>query len=322
MVAPSEQPTRSSRVSAQANFTIAICTRNRRDELVRCLESVAVHCSERRSNWEVVVVDNSSSDRTHEVVTTMAEDYPLPLRCVIEERIGIANARNRAMDETVTDVVVFLDDDITLTPGWFGAYEEVFQAADIAGAGGRITPVFPESTPPDYISAVTEIGCGSTGLYDQGDSILVVSRNGGVGLPHGANMALRLEAVRQCGSFRSILGWGEGNTPCEETDLFRRLIRQDQKVLYLPRATVHHHLQPSKTGWKYLRRWHIAYGRASVLMRPKPSLILRLLKIAEQATQWARHSITLAFSRRTNALALRKVWNAQGRMAQLLNIKP
>ncbi len=305
--------------TTETSFTIIICTRNRREELRRTLERVSAVAGQRTAAWSLLVVDNGSTDGTAELVTSLATHFPIPVRHVVEERLGIASARSRGLQECATPVATYLDDDVTLAPGWMLAVERAFLDPDVTGFGGRILPLFPSNAPADYMRAVTSERCGSTGLFDLGDATQPLGQGLPGGYPHGANMGFRTSAGRVIGGFRPAFGWGRADIPGEETDFFARLAQSGGKLLYLPDAQVLHHLQPDKVGWEYLRRWHIGYGRASVLMRPKPAPWMRALKLIEQASVWLRYSCVLLVDRsRSSSRPYRKVWQAEGRIAELL----
>ena len=300
-------------------FTIVVCTRNRRSELLRLLESLRGIAASRSAAWSVLVVDNASSDGTPEMVASLASGYPLPLGCVVEPQLGIASARSRGLAECGSGVVAYLDDDVTLSAGWMLAMEDAFGDDSVAGVGGRIIPIFPPNAPADYVRAVTVERCGSTGLYDLGEEVRELGPDRSGGYPHGANMAFRRDAGHAIGGFRAAFGWGRADIPGEETDFFARLARAGGRIVYVPKACVQHHLQANKVGWDYLRKWHQGYGHASVLMRPKPPAWLRWIKIVEQSSVWLRYSIVLLFIRGGSRLRpCRKVWQAEGRIAELL----
>jgi glycosyltransferase involved in cell wall biosynthesis len=299
------------------SFTIVVCTRNRCGELRRLLDNLAEEVVQSTSTWDVLVVDNGSTDDTRSVVADVARTFPVPLRVALEPELGIAHARNRGVNEATGDVLVYLDDDVTVRQGWFKAVESEFSDPATDAAGGPVFPHFPRNAPSDYIRAVMGDRCGSTGLYDLGSDPLKLSPE--LGAPHGANMALRTSLLEKVGRFQTSLGWGREQLPGEETDLFVRCFRLGASVRYSPSMAVDHFLQADKVGWDYLRRWHIGYGRASVRMRPRPPAWLLAAKLVEQSLAYLRYSLATRFDRsKSSARPYRKAWQAQGRIAELL----
>ena len=93
------------------------------------------------------------------------------------------------------------------------------------------------------------------------------------------------------------------------------------RIWYVPEAHVLHRFQIEKVNWAYLKRWHRGYGRASVIMKGRPSAGRRLLRVADQLVTWLRYSLVVALDRRrASAKPSRKKWQAEGRIAQLLRL--
>src|SRR5206468_3234707 len=101
-------------------LTVAICTRNRRELLLRALASLAAQ--QARAAWDVLVVENASDDDTRTAVAALAGDFPVPLAVASEPVRGLSHARNRALREARGRAVVFLDDDATCRAGWVAAH--------------------------------------------------------------------------------------------------------------------------------------------------------------------------------------------------------
>src|SRR5258708_39279575 len=97
-------------------LTLAICTYNRSDLLPRALESVLGQTLA-RDQFEVLIVDNASTDGTRALVETYQTRSP-GLRYVVETQPGIAHARNRAANEALGDYLAFIDDDAWAEPNW------------------------------------------------------------------------------------------------------------------------------------------------------------------------------------------------------------
>ena len=89
--------------------TVAICTHNRAQLVTRAIEPAVAQGQACQA--EVLVVDNASTDDTPAVLARMARDAAPTLRVVREPRLGLSAARNRALVEASTDIVVFLDGD-------------------------------------------------------------------------------------------------------------------------------------------------------------------------------------------------------------------
>src|SRR5215212_5180303 len=101
--------------------TVLICTFNRAALLARTLESLAASPVTSRLPWDVVVVDNNSSDDTAAVVARLQPGYPVPLRYLHEPRQGKSRALNTGLASIRAAFVAFTDDDVQVEPGWLEA---------------------------------------------------------------------------------------------------------------------------------------------------------------------------------------------------------
>ena len=128
-----------------------ICTRNRSGELRRCLEAMSRQTLP-AAQFETILVDNGSTDATHEVVMAAAVRQP-NLRYVTEERTGLAIARNTGVRHAAGEIVAFTDDDAEPEPTWLqralARYNE--RPVDCGIVGGEVIPVF-ETQRPAWLS--------------------------------------------------------------------------------------------------------------------------------------------------------------------------
>jgi glycosyltransferase involved in cell wall biosynthesis len=110
----------------------------------------------RRIDWEVVVVDNGSTDDTPGVLKSFAGR--LPLRNVVETRRGHSPARNRAVDTANGDYLLWTDDDVIVEPGWLAAYADAFARWPQAAVfGGPIRARF-DPPPPKWLLRADLLG--------------------------------------------------------------------------------------------------------------------------------------------------------------------
>lgn len=96
-------------------FSVIIATYNRADELPRTLESLKK--LEADEPWEVIVVDNNSSDNTREVVEGV-KSFPVPLRYIFEKEQGRSAALNAGIRAAQGEILAVTDDDVRVDPHW------------------------------------------------------------------------------------------------------------------------------------------------------------------------------------------------------------
>src|SRR5690606_33338417 len=99
--------------------SVLICTYNRARLLTHTLESLRrIHTAR---PWDVLVVDNNSTDDTAAVVRACAPGYPVPLRYAFEGRQGKSHALNTGIGAIESELIAFTDDDVRVAPGWLDA---------------------------------------------------------------------------------------------------------------------------------------------------------------------------------------------------------
>jgi glycosyltransferase involved in cell wall biosynthesis len=124
----------------QAMFvTIAICSFNRAESLSRTLDSLVPMRVPSDISWELLIINNNSTDHTDNVISEYIGR--LPVRREFEIRAGKSNALNRAVDIAKGDYIIWMDDDVLVDAGLLTAYVEAFRRwPDAAVFGGRIKP--------------------------------------------------------------------------------------------------------------------------------------------------------------------------------------
>ena len=122
--------------------TVAICTFTGARRIGRVLDSLA---GQRAAavDWEVLIVDNASTDATVDVCRRFVPRLPVPLRIVHEPRAGLSYARGCAADHARGRVVCFWDDDTPAEPDCVQAAGRAFRERPNAGwRGGKVKPIW------------------------------------------------------------------------------------------------------------------------------------------------------------------------------------
>ena len=243
--------------------TVIVCTYNRHQILVKALESVAASKLPGSVDWEILVVDNNSSDRTRDVVESFCRRFPRRFRYLFEPQQGKSFALNSGIREARGDVVAFLDDDVTVEPTWLQNLTAPLRDHRWAGVGGRTLMAHPFS-PPHWLALGEPYNLGGIlcALFDLGDKVVELDRP-----PYGANMAFRRAMFEKYGSFRTDLGPSPDRhvpRPNEDTEFGRRLIAAGERLRYEPTAVVYHPVLENRVQKEYFLGWWFDYGRAMV----------------------------------------------------------
>ena len=182
------------------NASVILCTYNRASTLSRALESLSDLDVPAGLDWEVLVVDNNSTDDTRAIVERVAAEARLPCRYVFEPQQGKSFALNAGIAQALGQVLVFTDDDVTFDRGWLRALLAAFDAPDCAGVGGQIVPVWP-APPPRWFSDTGPYRLLPAVVGYQFDTSGPVIRP-----PYGANSAYRRVMFDRYGQFRTDIG--------------------------------------------------------------------------------------------------------------------
>lgn len=233
-------------------ITVVICTYNRCAMLRKALESVAASQLSPETEWEVVVIDNNSTDQSRQVVEDLRRRFPGRFRYALETRQGLSHARNAGIREARGEIVAFTDDDVTVDPMWLANLTRPLRDQECLAVGGRVVPVW-NCVPPPWFPRKF-----STGVVVEFDHGPVASYIGEP--PFGANMSFHKEVFRKYGDFRVDLGRRGNNMEShEDTEFGRRLMQGGERIRYEPSAVVYHPIIESRLTKSYFRSWW--YGR-------------------------------------------------------------
>jgi glycosyltransferase involved in cell wall biosynthesis len=242
-------------------YTVALCTHNHSDRLERTLRDLA-ELRMPEAPWEFLVVDNGCTDGTSELLARHVWPAGWQVRVVREEKLGLSNARNRAIAEARGKYVIFMDDDETADPDWLCAFERLTRDKDPDAFGGRIRVLFEDARPvwlrDDLLGFLGELnrGEGIVPLTDPYASF------------YGGNFGIRKTVCGVVGLFDDMLGRkGADNTGGEEVDFYRRLLDAGFRVWWTPEAVIHHRIQTAKLERSYFFDLHYRMGRVEAIRK-------------------------------------------------------
>lgn len=237
------------------NASIVVCSYNRADSLRETLLALKAQDSPASCQWEVVVVDNNSTDHTRSVVEQAQRGWP-GLRYEFESQQGLSHARNRGIACTKSDVILFTDDDVLPEPDWLRATLCGMEKHGADACGGYIAPIW-ESPPPAWL---TERFYGFLAVRTEREDdypILSASQT-----PFGANMAFRRTVFDQVGPFDTSRG-RKGNVLAsgEDGEMFERILGAGLKAVFLGQSRVHHKVESFRLTKRYFRKWRFQTSR-------------------------------------------------------------
>jgi glycosyltransferase involved in cell wall biosynthesis len=254
-------------VAGPFDATVLICTYNRAVLLGETLDSLA-HSRVASISWNVIIVDNNSSDETRDVVTRRIATYPVPLVYVFEPRQGKSHALNTGLAATASALVLFTDDDVRVAEGWVEAScRPMLDDPSIDYTGGPVRPIW-EAPCPDWIDRDRADLWGTLAILDYGTEAFVFEDRRRV--PLGANMAVRRSLIDRIGGFDPELGRrGRSLLGQEQAEFFCRSRAVDARGMYEPAMEVHHHVPAIRLTRDYFYRWWYWKGISKAVLEQR-----------------------------------------------------
>jgi GT2 family glycosyltransferase len=226
--------------------TVIVATHDRPESIRRLIASLAPELAS--GSREIVVAENGTPAPMQLAVEGA------PLKHLHEARAGKCRIQNRAIADATGELLVFLDDDLVVAPGYLAAVEDFFDThREFAAMKGRIIPAEDPERKVGAMAVYLDLP-----IADHGDEVVEVR---GV---LGANMAFRAEALRQVGPFDERLGPGAGGHE-EETEMSQRIRRAGFRIGYAPKALVYHEVDPSRANRERFIRIARERGRCRML---------------------------------------------------------
>ena len=254
------------------DLSVIICTYNRAQSLDKTLESLEGMIVPEGIDWEVLVVDNNSSDKTKEVVEDFSRRGALNLGYLFESKQGKSFALNRGLESAKGEIIAFTDDDVLMDKGWL---KDLIKATnryrEYDGFGGRIVPLW-RTKPPAWLGISGEYNAlrGTVFLRDDGCDDKEYCETKSV-VPCGANMFFRKRGVDENGLFRSDLGPQAGIPgAAEDTEYCQRMVNRGKKFMYIGNAIAYHPVEPEKLTKSYLTKWRYYCARSVVRSKGIP----------------------------------------------------
>lgn len=256
----SEPDAGSRAASCAPALSIVLCTFNRSHLLPDALDAL-LRQSPGNPPYEIIVVDNASTDGTREVAARFLSGI---VRYAFEERPGLSAARNHGIALARASIVAFTDDDVRVSPEWVRTIVETFDArGDVDVIGGRVEPEW-DVEPPAWLR---HTGSAPLAIVDYGSQPLLVTADHPVCLV-GANLAVRRALFDRVGLFSTDLqrvADGIGST--EDHELQLRILAAGRLGLYEPRLLVRAPVPRERLSKRYHRAWHQGHGRFYARMR-------------------------------------------------------
>lgn len=227
--------------------SVVISTRNRSRTLAGALDALL---EQSFSSYEVIVVDNNSSDDTREVVTRYVREASGRVRYVVETREGVSHGRNRGIASSTGTMIAFTDDDVRVDRHWLATGVQMLEEhTAYSYVGGPVLPIWTHP-PPGWL---TREHWSPLAAVEYGPEAFDVPRDRAVCLIT-ANLLIRREVLDAVGWFNPVF------RRCQDRELMLRLWRAGFAGAYHPNMTARTVVPFERLQRAYHRRWYATHG--------------------------------------------------------------
>lgn len=207
-----------------------------------------------KDGYEIVVVDNNSTDKTLEVVEECNRNGKKEVIYVQEPEIGLHNSRHAGAKAAKGEILAYVDDDVICDSNWLSELVKPYTDPEVGCVGGKILPKW-EAEPPEWVKLYPS----SLSLLDLGDAIKELKTP----KIYGCNFSIRRSLLFEVGGFNpdafgdKKLIWYRGDG---ETGLLRKVLAIDSKIIYMPHAIVWHVIPESRMTLNYFKNRNFIQG--------------------------------------------------------------
>lgn len=231
-------------------MSVIICCHNSAKLLPNTLAYLKQQRNSAKLEWEVVVIDNASTDKTASVAHQFwGEDGAAPIRVVKEPQLGLRYARERAFEEARYEILSFIDDDNWVAPDWISTVMECMSSDVELGALGSVNTAVADVPFPEWFSRY----CSYYAAWAFQESAELASW-----VLNGAGMTIRRAAWQQLkrNGFQLRLTDRVGNrlTSCGDLEIGCAIQLNGWRIRVEPRLTLQHYMTPGRLQWTYLRK--------------------------------------------------------------------
>jgi len=236
-------------------LSVIVPTYNRERMLCNAIDSI-INQSLSKDNYEILVIDNNSSDDTKNIVNKYVKETS-NLKYLFEPIPGLLSGRHKGAKEAKGNILVFTDDDVIADNDWLKAIAETFKDTSVKIVGGRNLPIF-ETEPPGWINNIWQKKkdgnsyCGHLSLLDLQDKCKIID----ISFVWGLNLSIRKETLLLLNGFHpDAYPWelrqyrGDG-----ETGLGYKAKILGINAIYQPKALIYHYIPKDRMTIEYFKK--------------------------------------------------------------------
>ena len=232
-------------------ISVVVCTYNRDKHIKRALDSL-INQDFDTSAYEIIVVDNNSTDNTSEIIHQFKKDNPNHnITLAKETNQGLSFARNKGIELAKGQYVSFIDDDGIAQADYISKikfYTDKYP--EILAFGGKVLAKYETGIEPEWMSKYIE---RIISIVDMGEYVKLFKNT----YPVGCNMIFKKEIFDKLGGFNTQL-----RLRSDDKYIFLKIMNAGYKVLYLPKVVVQHFIDDFRTKKEYIVRVSKLNGKA------------------------------------------------------------
>lgn len=230
-------------------ISVIVCTYNRAEMIEGAITSLKDQRTSGRFDFEILVVDDGSTDSTNQIVIAQQNVSKIPIRYIRQEHAGVAAARNRGVGEALGNYIAFFDDDQIAEKDWLSELAERALTDDADCVGGPCLLRLPLDCKSQLDPTIRRLLGEDPGMMPEtnliGSGFVLRNREA---TPGTGNVLIKRSLFEQIGLF------SEGRVYGEDREFFMRAQRAGARFAISPHAVVYHIVPPSRLTATYLFR--------------------------------------------------------------------
>ena len=272
-------------------FSFITCTYNRAEHLPKTLKAL---CEQTflGKNYEIVVIDNNSTDNTVEVCNEFINEYTFKqIRYFKEVSQGLSYALNRGIKEAKGEYIIYVDDDETIGKKHLELLNEyLIQFPDAELCASPVTPIYEERT-PKWMSIFTQRLIG--GYFNLGKDVKILDKTRYPGTGH---TIIKRELYAKFGTYNTELGRkGSSLMGAEDKDMAFRLIENNVTCYYFPDIPIYHHIPAYKLTNEFFSKLTYSIGKSERVRTLAISKKAYRARLFQEVIKWIASFILFFF---------------------------
>lgn len=251
-------------------ISVIICTYNREKFLPNALDSLKNQTAD-KSIFEIVIVNNNSTDSTEEISLTFQKNNPqLQVVYVVEKNPGLSFARNKGIVTAKSELISFIDDDAIARTDFVDNLLSAFKNyPDFGAIGGKVIPIYESGKEPIWMNPYIQ---GVVSKVDYGNNTIEFKKK----YPAGCNMSFKKGLFDQHGFFNTDLVYRG-----DDKFVFTNFRKKGVKILYDPNVFVNHYIDGYRTEPKFIDKISKSIGASERLRLQNSGILPNMSKILE-----------------------------------------